>query len=370
MALSRVTTWLAGQTLTASALNGEFDNILDNALSLISPLSGNLDANANRLINLSAGTVGSPSIYFSGDSDTGLYHSAANTVDVAVGGVRALSVSSVTGATAYLAVSHSAVTAADAVTLTATGTAATNIPLILAGQGTAYTQVGGGTTVGGFIIPGLVAGSGVDGLASLTIGTIDLVSGARRVLQGIDAAEATNYLTITSAATGSGPTVSVAGADPNIGLTVDTKGTGPLTLGSADTGGITAATYFVPVAFGGGTGDDPAQHALYRGNVVKAWASFLGDGTSLRGFNINSISRSAAGRYTVTFERAFTATPYAVFGSAQYDTSTASTKSLNVAVDAYNGAMAVGSCQLIVINDFTAGLVDGYAVTVGFLGDQ
>ncbi len=35
MALSRVTTWSSGQTLTAAALNGEFNNILNNPASLI-----------------------------------------------------------------------------------------------------------------------------------------------------------------------------------------------------------------------------------------------------------------------------------------------------------------------------------------------
>lgn len=44
MALSRVTVWSSGQVLTASALNGEFDNILSNAMSLISPLTANLAA--------------------------------------------------------------------------------------------------------------------------------------------------------------------------------------------------------------------------------------------------------------------------------------------------------------------------------------
>ena len=43
MALSRLTTWTGGDTLTASALNAEFNNILNNALSLISPLTADLD---------------------------------------------------------------------------------------------------------------------------------------------------------------------------------------------------------------------------------------------------------------------------------------------------------------------------------------
>lgn len=42
MAISRVTEWSAGAVLTAAALNAEFDNILDNALSLISPITGTL----------------------------------------------------------------------------------------------------------------------------------------------------------------------------------------------------------------------------------------------------------------------------------------------------------------------------------------
>lgn len=43
MALSRVKVWVSGETLTAADLNAEFQNILDNAASLISPLGGALD---------------------------------------------------------------------------------------------------------------------------------------------------------------------------------------------------------------------------------------------------------------------------------------------------------------------------------------
>ena len=42
MALSRVTTWAANDVLTAAALNAEFDNILNNAASFFSPLTGSL----------------------------------------------------------------------------------------------------------------------------------------------------------------------------------------------------------------------------------------------------------------------------------------------------------------------------------------
>lgn len=52
MAISRVKTWSAGEVLTAADLNAEFNNILDNALSLISPLTGTLDVNNQQLSNL------------------------------------------------------------------------------------------------------------------------------------------------------------------------------------------------------------------------------------------------------------------------------------------------------------------------------
>jgi hypothetical protein len=43
MALSRITTWNPGDVLTALALNSEFNNILSNPGTLISPISANLD---------------------------------------------------------------------------------------------------------------------------------------------------------------------------------------------------------------------------------------------------------------------------------------------------------------------------------------
>jgi hypothetical protein len=51
MALSRVTTWSSGDTLTAAALNGEFNSILNNAVALLSPWTANMDANGKQLQN-------------------------------------------------------------------------------------------------------------------------------------------------------------------------------------------------------------------------------------------------------------------------------------------------------------------------------
>ena len=42
MAISRVKTWVAEEVLDADDQNAEFDNILDNALTLVSPWTGNI----------------------------------------------------------------------------------------------------------------------------------------------------------------------------------------------------------------------------------------------------------------------------------------------------------------------------------------
>lgn len=51
MALSRVKVWSAGEILYALDLNSEFNNVLNNALSLISPLTASLNAGGFKLTN-------------------------------------------------------------------------------------------------------------------------------------------------------------------------------------------------------------------------------------------------------------------------------------------------------------------------------
>jgi hypothetical protein len=65
----------------------------------------------------SAGAVGTPSHSFSGDTDTGMYASAANTLDFATGGTNAISISSAQLTTLAAATVTGALTANGAVTL-------------------------------------------------------------------------------------------------------------------------------------------------------------------------------------------------------------------------------------------------------------
>jgi hypothetical protein len=54
-------------------------------------------------------------------------------------------------------------------------------------------------------------------------------------------ASAVNYVEITNAATGNNPTIASAGSDTDVGLTIDAQAAGSITIGSADTGGVTVA---------------------------------------------------------------------------------------------------------------------------------
>lgn len=58
MSVSPYKTWIAGEVLTASDLNASFTQITNNALSLISPLTGNLDFAGNSIVN--SGTLTLP----------------------------------------------------------------------------------------------------------------------------------------------------------------------------------------------------------------------------------------------------------------------------------------------------------------------
>src|SRR3989304_5532431 len=143
MALARVKVWIAGEVLTASDLNAEFNNVLDNAISLISPWTANTDAGGFRLITLSAGTVSNPSIQPTGDTNTGLYFPAADQVALSASGVQVLIASGYVNAVNSLRIVPSqSGKVLDGGRLETTSGIHSNIPLLLAAAGTGYVGVG------------------------------------------------------------------------------------------------------------------------------------------------------------------------------------------------------------------------------------
>src|SRR3990170_8437040 len=87
MALTRLNAFATGSIVTNSIITGEFDNLYNNALTLISPLTGNLAAGGNLITGLGLGTVGSPSLQFTGDTNTGIFSSGADALVLVGGGV-------------------------------------------------------------------------------------------------------------------------------------------------------------------------------------------------------------------------------------------------------------------------------------------
>lgn len=85
MALARIKVW-SSEILTSSDLNAEFNNILNNPLSLISPLTGDLAAGGNKITGLSLGSEGSPSLQFTGDTNTGIMSAGADLLGFSTGG--------------------------------------------------------------------------------------------------------------------------------------------------------------------------------------------------------------------------------------------------------------------------------------------
>jgi hypothetical protein len=349
MALSRVTTWATGNTLTASALNGEFNNILDNALSLISPLTANLNADGFNVTNLGAGSLAAPGVAFTGDSNTGLTSLMADVLDFSCGGLRAFQIATAYtgGAVNYLLATPAA--AATWPTLAAAGTDA-NLGIRLQPLGTGWIAARRGRSVGEVFWPSFGfyeehGRAGVAGLVQIAAGTVDLIAEGRRVIQASGYVNATNYLRVSPSATGNAVVADVAGGDTNIPLTIDTKGTGRLTLGSADVVDVTVATALVPASLGAGPSipNTPLAHALYRENVVKGWINFKGTtAASIYGsFNVTSLSRGSLGAYQITWDRDFAATPYAVAGACTINTGRGGFVTLSLATP-----FAVGVCDV------------------------
>jgi len=125
MALSRVKTWSSGETLTASDLNAEFNNILNNPVSLVSPLTGAIDLNGQELI-------------FDADADTSITADSDDVLDFKIAGTDGFFIGHGTGNTVgFLHVDPGAFTA----------TATTDIGLLRIGNSNAVTVPSGTTAV-------------------------------------------------------------------------------------------------------------------------------------------------------------------------------------------------------------------------------
>lgn len=185
MALSRIKTWVSGEVLTASDLNAEFNNPLNNALSLISPLTGALDLDGNELI-------------LDGDADTSITASTDDRIDFRFNGV-------------------------DLFRMDGTVTSPVNgLDFIARATGS----------------PPILRATGES-----NIGFQFQDSNSNEVLIGASTASAINEVTITNAAIGNNPQVEATGGDTNISLNLVAKGSGVVQAGGTEVATTGANTF-------------------------------------------------------------------------------------------------------------------------------
>ena len=168
MALSRVKTWVADEVLSASNLNAEFNNILNNALSLISPVTGALDFDGKELI-------------LDGDGDTSITSDTDDRIDFRIGGTDSMFLGHATGNTAgFLTVDPLAFTA----------TAATNIARLMVAGTNALTVPAGTTAIAAGLHvaePNLTATGTITSAVSLYVAAAPTEGGTNNYALWVDA---------------------------------------------------------------------------------------------------------------------------------------------------------------------------------------
>ena len=179
MAISRIKVWIAGEVLTASDLNNEFNNIIDNLSFSLSGDIGN-------------GTLTVPGLKFANDTNTGIYLAGVDQIALVAG-----------GATAFVVTRVSA--------------------------GTAFALFSRGVTDSTRVYPALTFGGPNDGIAALSAGTLDFITAGVRAAQASAYANATNYLVFTPGQAGTPAILETAGGDTNVPMLLRGKGTGYVT---------------------------------------------------------------------------------------------------------------------------------------------
>ena len=269
--------------LTASIWTTEFNQIYQNALSLISPLTGDLAAGGNKITGLSLGTVSSPSLQLTGDTDTGIYSSGANTVDVAVGGVQGLSV----GASSILRAAPE-----DARTNT--------IDIMHIFESTTYGVPAAGIGIG-IQFNAESADENPCPFGRIDFAASDVGAGTEDTYMDIllrvaGVALETKWRFQSTAATGFQGTLTHA-------VTADQSWAFPDETGTVQLKVIADAAPATPVA-----------NTIYKESIVHGWVQTSGAGawTIDADLNVSSITDNGVGDFTINWARAFASANYAV----------------------------------------------------------
>lgn len=138
------------------------------------------------------------------------------------------------------------------------------------------------------------------------------------------------------------------------------------------TGGLTITAGGLTVTSGGATLDaapsTPAANVGYRESFAKGWVKFNTSGTILAELNVNSITDSGAGNWTVNWDRDFSSSDYAVVATAQGTWAGGDTTTWNAQV--HDAAVTGGATQILTMRVSDGALSDPTAVHVIAMGTQ
>lgn len=387
MAISRATTWSSGQTLTASALNAEFNNIINNGTSLWSPATSSVSLGGFALVLDAAGvssvqSSGSSGFLYTAGDKSGSVSTTGSSFNIAAATFTDTGTAGSGTATAWVAnglqrptvaASNTSVTTTDAATLyIANGPAAGSNQTLTNSWGlwvddgavrldlTTSKASAASAVCRALYLP--AATQTISGSTNITTATgYNYIEIGQPTLSAVSAMTITNaatlYIADAPAASGAGPAAisnpyaiwvdsgavrfdggaTIGGALTQTGA-LDANSTmtlsGTLTMDGTNNAIIPAAAPSTPVA-----------HGLYRDNICKGWGHISVSGgtpTLNADYNVTSITDSGVGELTVTWETDFTSANYALLPGGR---GPAGSDHIVFDIDADN-APGTGSCRL------------------------
>ena len=324
MALSQLYTAITGDVITAARWNNEFGNIYSNSLSLISPLTGTLNANSNNITNVvnlsfaasgsitgtcqvNTTTVGPHSFGTASDADVGFVISGVQATGTAIGVQISSTTFPATGESSY------------GLNINATLTEfSSGVHALLAGIN---------------IAPGITAGAGtVTTLAGLATGALTAQTGttnAAAIYVSAEPTGATNNYSLwissghvrLSGSIGSnvapqttGPSVDLSattsltfrGGTSNIDFRTNDGVTGLVSISNNGSVTITTDALIINTA----APATPLAKALYEDSIIKGWVRFNAAGTIADDLNVSSITDNGTGDWNVNWATAFASANY------------------------------------------------------------
>ncbi len=328
---------VSGTAISSTVHNATMSDI---ASEITGSLAINGSSAMTAALRLASGTVGTPGLNFSADTDTGLYRIGSNNVGLSLGGTKYIDFSTTTP----LAVTGAAtISAGLTVTQSTSATAGiTSTGGATSGNGGTFTGTGSGK--GGAFTGGLT-GIGVTGTGGATSGRGGEFTGGATGAEGLACtATGDNHgETCTGSTTGSGG--NFVGGATGSGVTATAGGTP-----TADTN-----TRYAYRAIGGhyqAGGGNPTStvafsNALTPSNIIKAWGKVASDGvggaTVTAGFNITSVACGGTGNdsFVVTMASAMTGTNnYVVLSGFATSTSMSASNQSATVFNVTNGASA------------------------------